>query len=207
MLYGAPPIPPDNQSMARLMTRRAAIAALGAALGGVLGLEYLLRRIFGSPAADLRLANGPGGGMMGVDPADMQTYMEMFSRHNEINRVVEEIAGGVRTTTESNSADLAAKLQAHVSAMYSRLEDGAEVMCMSQSLPSLFRNADGYRRRLTLTPKGIIAEETADDPGVTQAIREHAREVSGFVHDGMPAMMQQMMGSGMMGPGGMMGTR
>jgi len=100
MPYGGPSIAPDTQSMARLMTRRAAITALSAALGGVLGLEFLLRRIFGSPAADLRLADGPGGGMMGVDPADLQTYMEMFSRHNEINRVVEEIPGGVRTTTE-----------------------------------------------------------------------------------------------------------
>jgi hypothetical protein len=36
---------------------------------------------------------------------------------------------------------------------------------------------------------------------LTDAIRAHAREVSGFVHDGMPAMMHDMMG----GPGGMMG--
>jgi hypothetical protein len=41
--------------------------------------------------------NGPGGGMMGVDAVDMSRYMEMFNRHNEINRVVEEIPGGVRT--------------------------------------------------------------------------------------------------------------
>jgi len=79
---------------------------------------------------------------------------------------------------------------------------------MSQSLPTLFRNARGYRRQLTLTPTGIIAEETSDDPALTDAIRAHAREVTGFVRDGMPAMMQGMMGGpgGMMGgPGGMMG--
>jgi hypothetical protein len=51
---------------------------------------------------------------------------------------------------------------------------------------------------------GVIAEETADDPAFTQAIRAHAQEVTGFVRDGMPPMMQGMMGSGMMGPG-MMG--
>jgi hypothetical protein len=54
-----------------------------------------------------------------------------------------------------------------------------------------------------------MAEETADDPALTQAIRAHAQEVTGFVRDGMPPMMQGMMGSGMMGPGmmgpGMMG--
>jgi hypothetical protein len=127
--------------------------------------------------------------------------MDMFSRHTEINRAVEEIPGGVRTTTESNSSDLAAQLQAHVTSMYSHLVEGAEVTCMSQSLPTLFRNASGYRRQLTLTPTGNIAEETADDPAITQAIRDHAKEVTGFVRDGMSAMMQQMMGAGgMMGP-------
>lgn len=35
---------------------------------------------------------------------------------------------------------------------------------------------------------------------LTEAIRAHAREVTGFVQQGMPAMMQQMMGGGMMGP-------
>jgi len=64
----------------------------------------------------------------------------------------------------------------------------------------------GYRRQLTFIPTGVIAEETADDPALTQAIRGHALEVTGFVRDGMPAMMRGMMGSGMMGPG-MMGPR
>jgi hypothetical protein len=57
----------------------------------------------------------------------------------------------------------------------------------------------------------VIAEETADDPALTQAIRAHAGEVTGFVRDGMPAMMRGMMGGDMMGPGmmgpGMMGPR
>ena len=138
--------------MARLMTRRAALTALGTLVAGsVLGLGYVCRSIFDSRAPGLRFANGPdSGGMMGVGPVDMGTYMEMFSRHTEINRVVEELPGGVRTITESNSTDLVAQLQAHVSSMYSRLGQGTEVMCMSQSLPTLFRNPSGYRRQLPL---------------------------------------------------------
>src|SRR5262249_55581906 len=105
--------------------------------------------------------------------------------------------------------DLVTQLHAHVSSMYAHLDQGAEVMCMSDSLPTLFRNASGYRRRLTLTPAGVIAEETADDPALTQVIRAHAQEVTGFVRDGMPPMMREMMGPPMMGPGmmgpGMMG--
>jgi len=184
------------------LSRRAALAALGA--GTVLGLGYALRGILGSPTPAIRLTDD-GGGMMGVSAGDMSRYMEMFNRHNEIIRSVEEIPGGVRTTTQSNSPDLAAQLQAHVSSMYSHVGQGAEVMCMSNSLPTLFRNAASYRRQLTMTPTGVIAEETADDAEIVQAIRAHAREVTGFVRDGMPAMMQGMMGGGMMVPGAMMG--
>ena len=183
--------------MAQSMNRRVALVALGAlAAGSVLGLRYGRRYIDESAGTGIRLTQG---GMMG-GPADMRVYMDMFARHNEIRRTVEEIPGGVRTTTESDSPDLTAQLQAHVSSMYSHIGQGDEVMCMSSTLPTLFRNAGGYRRQLTLTPTGVIAEETADDPNLIEVIRAHAREVTGFVRDGMPAMMQDMMG-----PGGMMG--
>jgi hypothetical protein len=186
--------------MARL-TRRAALASLGAG-GGALALSYALRGVRWS-ALGMRLTDHDG--CMGVGPMDMSRYTEMFNRHSEITRTVEEIPGGIRTSTQSNSPDLVAQLQAHVSSMYSRLDQGAEVMCMSGSLPTLFRHANGYRRQLTFIPTGVIAEETADDAALTQAIRAHAQEVTGFVRDGMPPMMRRMMGCRMMGPG-MMGS-
>ncbi len=78
-------------------------------------------------------------------------------------------------------------------------------MCMSESLPTLFRRASDYHRQITLTPTGVVAVETADDPNLTQTIRAHAQGVTGFVTEGMPAMMQGMMGG--MGAGGMMGPQ
>jgi hypothetical protein len=109
--------------MARL-TRRAALAVLGTlGAGNVLGLRYVRRSISEAPTPRIRLTDG--GGFMGADPVDMSRYMEMFMRHNEINRVVEEIPGGVRTKTESNVPELAAQLHAHVSSMYSHLDQGA----------------------------------------------------------------------------------
>jgi hypothetical protein len=185
--------------MAKLTRRRAALAMLGTA-GGLLGVGYVLRTVVGEPRPDgVAHANGPG--MMGTTGAEMATYMEMFNRHNEIRRTVEDIPGGVRTTTESDSPDLAAHLHAHVPSMYAHLNEGNEIMCMSGSLPTLFRRAGNYQRQLTLTPKGVVAVETADDPELTRAIRAHAQEVTGFVNDGMPAMMRGLMGNGMMGMG------
>ena len=83
--------------------------------------------------------------------------------------------------------------------MYAHLNQGTDVSCMSSRLPTLFRNSRRYRRSLTNTAKGVAVTETSDDPGIA-AIRAHAAEVTGFVDDGMPAMMAGMMtGQGMMG--------
>src|SRR5712692_4182028 len=170
------------------ITRRVVVGALLAG-GGLLGLGlaagYLMR---GRGMMD--------GGMMGsATSADMSTYMDLFNRHQEIRRTVDEIPGGVRTTTESDTPKLVAQLQAHVSSMYGHVDQGAEVTCMSSSLPTMFRNARAYRRQLTLTQTGVMVTETSSDPALTRAIREHAQEISGFVRDGMPAMMRGMMGS------------
>src|ERR1700756_2933706 len=165
--------------MAIRLTRRTALAALGLlGAGSVLAVRYGVRGVFESPASGLKIRLTDGG-MMGVDMADMSRYMDMFNRHQQISRTVEEIPGGVRTITQSASPDLAAQLHAHVSSMYSHVDQGVEVSCMSPNLPTLFRNASGYRRQLTLTPTGVIAEETSDDPNLTQVIRAHAQEVTG----------------------------
>jgi len=178
------------------MSRRAALRML--ATGGALfGLGYVLRNMIDIPISRAQPGMGGATGM------DMRAYMNMFMRHQELRRSVEEIPGGVRTTTESDSADLVAELQAHVSSMYTHLDQGSEVTCMSSSLPTLFRRAAHYQRQITLTASGVVVVETSSDPELTNAIREHAREVTGFVVEGMPAMMSGMMGGGMMGPPGM----
>src|ERR1700730_8061729 len=89
-------------------TRRAALTVLGAS--AVMGAGYALRGILGSPGVAIRLTDG---GMMGASPADMSLYMEMFNRHTEITRTVEEIPGGLRTTTPSNTPPLTAPLHTH----------------------------------------------------------------------------------------------
>jgi hypothetical protein len=172
------------------ITRRAALgllAAGGALLGLGLAGGYVVRDALKSVAGGGMM----GSGMMGsATQADMSSYMKLFDRHTDLRRTVEAIDGGVRTTTESDAPELIALLQTHVSSMYSHLDQHAEVTCMSSSLPTLFRNSTSYRRELTLTAKGVAVTETSTDARITSAIREHAREVSGFVRDGMPAMMR-----------------
>jgi hypothetical protein len=173
-----------------------AAAASGLVALGVAVPVLLWREVFG-PLVGRAGAQGGGsrGGMMGAaTTADMSSYMDLFDHHTEIRRTVEQVPGGVRTTTESDVPALAARLQVHVASMYGHLQQGQEVQCMSDSLPLLFRDAGGYQRQLTLTAKGVSVTETSSDPRLTDAIRAHAREVSGFVDEGMPAMMRGMMG-------------
>lgn len=135
-----------------------------------------------------------GGGMMGsATSADMQTYMYMFAHHTEIARTVVDLPNGVRTVTESANPRITAQLQDHVSSMYAHVNDGQEVRCMSDSLPTMFQNPQRYERRLELTPKGVAVTEVSNDPELVRAIQSHAREITGFVKDGMPAMMRTML--------------
>jgi hypothetical protein len=178
------------------LTRRQALywLAMGAGLAGLgfAGGSVLVGRS-GSGGT-----SGQAGGdttmMGGASRGDMNSYMDLFNRHGEITRTVEAIPGGIRTTTESGVVELAAQLQAHVTSMYRHLEEGAEVVCMSPTLPTLFRSAGDYRREFVSTAKGVVVSETSTDPMVVAAIRAHANEVSGFVRDGMPAIMAGMMG-------------
>ena len=176
------------------ITRRAAIGLMAAG-AGLLGLGvaggYLLRDALKSLGGGGMMGSGMMGG---ATQADISSYMKLFDRHTELKRTVETIDGGVRTTTESDAPDLIALLQVHVSSMYTHLNQHAEITCMSSSLPTLFSNSTSYRRELTLTAKGVVVKETSSDPRIASAIREHAQEVTGFVRDGMPAMMRGMMG-------------
>ena len=103
--------------------------------------------------------------MMGsADTEDMQVYMEMFQHHSEIRRSVEQLKNGVRTVTESSNPRIAAFLQSHVAKMYQHVAQVQEVRCMSDSLPTMFRNSSRYRRRLMATPHGVAIEETRTIP-------------------------------------------
>lgn len=133
---------------------------------------------------------GGMGGMMGP----MRTGMQLFRHHAEIHRNVTVLPDGVRAVTESDNPEVAALIQEHVGDMYARIDqDRPFAYPMSRTVPVLFRNIGRYRRQLEITPKGVAVTETASDADMVKLIKGHAREISGFVTDGMPAMMRDMM--------------
>ncbi len=148
------------------------------------------------------LASSAAGGMMGRDSmgssGDMNLVMALFRNHQSIRRTVEDLPNGIRATTESDDPQVAALIRAHVAAMYQRIALNRPFTMMSPTLPALFRNKQRYDRRLTMTPKGVAVTETSADRHLVAVIQAHGREVTGFVNDGMAAMMRDMMGGGMM---------
>jgi predicted lipid-binding transport protein (Tim44 family) len=173
------------------------IIFLAAATGAAHLLGFRLRAASAAPLT--ATAGGMMGGMMGGDSmgetmGPMRTGMELFMRHTQIRRSVTELPNGVHAVTESDDPQTAALIQAHVGEMYQRLdEERAFSYPMSRSVPAMFAHSTLYQRQLEATPKGVAVTETAEDPALIATIREHARELNGFVREGMPAMMRGMM--------------
>lgn len=139
-----------------------------------------------------------GGGIMGGGMGDMmgpmRTGMELFRHHSEIHRKVTVLPNGIQAITESDDPGVAALIQEHVGSMYERIdEDRPFAYPMSRTVPVLFRNTRRYQRKLQATSKGVMVTETAKDADMAQLIQAHAREITGFVDEGMPAMMRDMM--------------
>jgi hypothetical protein len=144
------------------------------------------------------MMDGGMGGMMGGGMGDMmgpmRTGMELFRHHAEIHRKVTVLPNGIQAVTESDNAHLAALIQEHVASMYERIEqDRPFAYPMSRTVPILFKDTGRYSRQLEMTTKGVMVTETAADADMVKLIQAHAREITGFVIEGMPAMMRGMM--------------
>jgi hypothetical protein len=182
------------------MQRRSLVQAVWLAVGATAA------RLFGVGPRSAAAAP-PSGGMMGGDMDEMmkmmmpdnmmgpmRTGMALFERHRQIRRTVTEMPNGILAVTESDDPKTAALIQAHVSEMYQRIDQNrAFPYMMSRSVPAMFAHPTLYQRKLEATPKGVAVTETSDDPAMVAVIRAHARELNGFVRQGMPAMMRDMM--------------
>ena len=146
------------------------------------------------------MMRGMGPGMMGgamaggmhddAFRADMGVVHEMLGSHESIQRKVTNLPNGIRTVTESDDAQVAATIKAHVASMAKRLEEGREFNLFSPTIPVLFENKDKIRTTVEQTAKGVVFTQTSDDAKVVAALQEHAVEVSELVRDGMAAMMR-----------------
>ena len=139
------------------------------------------------------MAGGPMGGRMQHDEAfaaDMRLVHEMLAYNERIKRTVTNLPDGIRTVTESDDAQVAQYISAHVASMEKRLSEGRVFNLFSPTLPILFDKKDKIRTKVETTGKGVIVIQTSDDADVVAALQAHAQEVSELARDGMVAMMR-----------------
>jgi|GEM_PF-765061 len=123
-------------------------------------------------------------GAMGMSAAEHSNVLRLLSSHQEITRKVEEIPGGVRTTTTTTKPELVETLRAHVRQMSRHVKQGQPVRMWDPVFRDIFAHYD----EITLVAKdiegGIEVTETSENPEVVPLIRAHAKKVDGFVAEG-----------------------
>lgn len=122
--------------------------------------------------------------------ADMATFHFLIDNRKDITRQVTKLADGVETATESDKADVAARIQEHVAAMHRRLKDGNPIHLRDPLFAEVFRHANKIDMRIKKTRKGVRVKETSKDAYVVKLIQAHAEVVSKFIENGRAEMRQ-----------------
>lgn len=134
---------------------------------------------------------GGMGGMSGSMGGDMMTAHQLVMQHEQINRTVTQLPNGVETLTESDDANVAAKIMEHVPAMYQRLKENQPIHQGDPLMRELFRYGSKINSEVTMTSNGVRVVETSTDPYVVKLIKAHAKTVDALVRRGMEAMHEQ----------------
>jgi hypothetical protein len=134
---------------------------------------------------------GPGGCAKGSGPrgatsmAEVRdTFHALLGDHEKISRAVEEIEGGVATTTLSEDPAIAKTIRVHVRQMQARVEAGDGLRHWDPLFVEVFKHHDEIVMAIEDVPGGVVVRETSKNPDVTKLIRAHAKAVSEFAQRG-----------------------
>lgn len=128
-----------------------------------------------------------GPGSMGMSAAEHENVFALLSGHDAIRRKVEEIPGGVKTTTTATRPELVEPLRSHVRQMALHLKEGRPVRMWEPLFRDVFRHHDEIDLASRNVEGGIEVIETSKNPEVVPLIRAHARKVDAFVAEGHAA--------------------
>lgn len=140
---------------------------------------------------DMRSGMMSQGGMARGMMQDMGTIHGLLANHKSVERRVEDLPNGVRTTTTSDDPRMAGLIRTHVRQMKARYERDQPIRMMDPVFRELFENRDKTSLRYEDIPGGIRVTHTSDDPQVVLLIRQHARRfVSEAAAQGMSRAMR-----------------
>ena len=138
--------------------------------------------------------------LQGEDITDQEVndLKQLFQKHNEISRLVENIPNGIITVTETDNEELRTSIIDHVTMMVTRLQEekNPQVIIQSPTLHEIFEYYDEIETEIELTEKGISIIQTSENEVVVALLQQHAAEISDMVDRGMQAVHERMMQSG-----------
>lgn len=133
---------------------------------------------------------------MGLSAQEHGHVFDLLGGHATIRRTVEEIPGGVKTTTTTSDPALVETLRAHVRQMARHVEENRPVRLWDPVFREVFAHSEQIRITAKDVAEGIEVRETSDDPAATAAIRAHASKVNAFVGGGHAAARPPWAGGG-----------
>jgi hypothetical protein len=134
---------------------------------------------------------GPGGGPRGGKRAEMEVYRTLLENHDQIERTIENVPGGVRTTTTTTDPDLVPELRRHVSQMKALVEGGGHIRIWDPLFAEIFRHADQIEMTIEDVDGGVAVTETSAEEDVVALIRAHALKVDQFIARGYEAYAEE----------------
>jgi hypothetical protein len=122
-----------------------------------------------------------------MSAAEHSNVLHLLSSHQEITRKVEEIPGGVRTTTTTTEPELVETLRAHVRQMSRHVKQGQPVRMWDPVFRDIFAHYDEIALVAKDIKDGIEVTETSENSELVPLIRAHAKKIDGFVAEGHAA--------------------
>jgi uncharacterized protein len=126
---------------------------------------------------------GMGGGSTSMADA-RDTFHALLGDHEKIRRTIEEIEGGVATTTVSDDPVVTKEIRKHVRQMKGRVETGEGLRSWDPLFVEVFKHHDEIAMAIEDVPGGAKVRETSQNPDVVKLIRAHAKTVSEFAERG-----------------------
>lgn len=115
---------------------------------------------------------------------DRKVFQDLLRHHDRIERQVEQLENGIRSTTTSDDPEIAALIKTHVAEMHRRMGEGFGLRHWDPAFPEIFAQADKVDMKIEPIEAGIVVTETSTDANVVRLIHTHGDIVSGFVAGG-----------------------
>ena len=146
--------------------------------------------------ADMQKDQSRGSVERGMSTVEHDAIHDLLSHHDEVQRRIEQIPNGVRTTTTTTNPELIETLRTHVRQMAQHVKDGRPVRMWDPVFQGIFSHHDEIKLSFKDIDKGIQVTETSPNPEVVPLIRAHAEKVNSFVAEGHSAARPPWAGGG-----------